>query len=319
MNYIKRGGIKSRGLINMVEILGQFNISIGYIVGFIILVIFGFGIRIVRPVERGLIETLGKYSRTSEQGFQWIIPFIQRMIKVNTTEVRVDIPPQEVITKDKLNAKVDAVVYYRVRDAKKAIYNVNEYNRSVVSLARTTLRAVVGKMSLSDANEKRDVINSSVELAMSNQIEKPEEHKEGWGIDILRVEIQEITPPSDVQKAMNNVVKAENDKIAATDFANAVETKADGDRRAEIKKAEGFKQARILEAEGKADAIKLENEAADKFFIGNAQILKKLEVTVDSLKGNSKIIVPAESELINVIGDLSGVLPIKKGNREDKK
>jgi len=303
----------------MVLILGQFNISIWYIVVFIILVIFGFGVRIVRPVERGLIETLGKYSRTAEQGFQWIIPLIQRMVKVNTTEVRVDIPPQEVITKDKLNAKVDAVVYYRVRDAKKAIYNVNQYNRSVVSLARTTLRAVVGKMSLSDANEKRDVINSSVEREMSNQIEKPDESKEGWGIDILRVEIQEITPPSDVQEAMNNVVKAENDKIAATDFANAVETKADGDRRAEIKKAEGFKQARILEAEGKADAIKLENEAAEKFFIGNAQILKKLEVTADSLRENSKIVVPAQSELINVIGDLAGVLPIKKHSRDDKK
>ena len=302
----------------MVEILGIINISIWYIIVFVLLVIFGFGIRIVRPIEQGLIETLGKYSKTAEQGFQWIIPIIQHMVKVNTTEVRVDIPPQEVITKDKLNAKVDAVVYYRVRDVKKAIYNVSQYNQSVVSLARTTLRAVVGKMSLSDANEKRDVINSSVETEMSNQIEKPQEHKEGWGIDILRVEIQEITPPADVQVAMNNVVKAENDKIAATDFANAVETKADGDRRAAIKKAEGFKQARILEAEGKANAIKLENEAADKFFIGNAQLLKKLEVTVDSLKENTKIVIPSESELINVIGDLAGVLPIKKGNRDHK-
>jgi len=303
----------------MVEILGVFNISIWYIIIFILLVIFGFGIRIVRPIEQGLIETLGKYNRTADQGFQWIIPIVQNMVKVNTTEVRVDIPPQEVITKDKLNAKVDAVVYYRVRDVKKAIYNVNQFNLSVVSLARTTLRAVVGKMSLSDANEKRDVINSSVESEMSNQIEKPKEDKEGWGIDILRVEIQEITPPADVQTAMNNVVKAENDKIAATDFANAVETKADGDRRAAIKKAEGFKQARILEAEGKANAIKLENEAADKFFIGNAQLLKKLEVTVDSLKENTKIVIPTDSELINVIGDLAGVLPIKKSNRDDKK
>ena len=302
----------------MVEILGIIDVNIWYVIVFVLLVIFGYGIRVVRPIERGLIETLGKYSRTAQQGFHWIIPVVQRMVKVNTTEIRVDIPPQEVITKDKLNAKVDAVVYYRVREVRKAIYNVNQYNQSVVSLARTTLRAVVGKMSLSDANEKRDVINSSVESEMSNQIEKPKEDEEGWGIDILRVEIQEITPPADVQTAMNNVVKAENDKIAATDFANAVETKADGDRRAEIKKAEGFKQARILEAEGKADAIKLENEAADKFFVGNAQILKKLEVTVDSLKENTKIVIPTDTELINVIGDLAGVLPIKKGDRGHK-
>ena len=207
----------------MVEILGMIDVNIWYVIVFVLLVIFGYGIRVVRPIERGLIETLGKYSRTAQQGFHWIIPVVQRMVKVNTTEIRVDIPPQEVITKDKLNAKVDAVVYYRVREVRKAIYNVNQYNQSVVSLARTTLRAVVGKMSLSDANEKRDVINSSVESEMSSQIEKPQEHKEGWGIDILRVEIQEITPPADVQTAMNNVVKAENDKIAATDFANAVD------------------------------------------------------------------------------------------------
>ncbi len=273
--------------------------------------IAGAGIRIVRPVEEGLIETLGKYSRTAKQGFQWIIPVVQRMVKVNITETRVDIPPQEVITKDKLNAQVDAVVYYRVRAVDKAVYNVNNYSRSVVSLARTTLRAVIGKMTLADANEKREEINQGVEKEMSAQIEKPDNLKEGWGIDILRVEIQEITPPKDVQLAMNEVVKAENDKISAVNFANATETRADGERRAQIKKAEGFKQGRILEAQGKADAIKLENEAAEKYFIGNAQMLKKLEVTNDSLKNNTKIVIPTGSELINVIGDLAGVVPVK--------
>ena len=140
--------------------------------------IAGAGIRIVRPVEEGLIETLGKYSRTAKQGFQWIIPVVQRMVKVNITETRVDIPPQEVITKDKLNAQVDAVVYYRVRAVDKAVYNVNNYSRSVVSLARTTLRAVIGKMTLADANEKREEINQGVEKEMSAQIEKPDNLKE---------------------------------------------------------------------------------------------------------------------------------------------
>ena len=109
---------------------------------------------------------------------------------------------------------------------------------------------------------------------------------------------------------MNKVVKAENEKIAAVDFATATETVADGQRRAEIKKAEGIKQARILEAEGEAQAIKLVNEAADQYFIGNAQLLRRLEMVEKALATNAKIIVPANTELINVIGEMAGVLPL---------
>lgn len=282
---------------------------IGWII--VAVIFFILGIRIIRPTEVGVVERLGKYKRTSNQGFQWIIPVIDRMSKVDVTEIRVDVPPQEVITKDKLNATVDAVIYYRVRNAKKALYNVQDYHSSVVSLARTTLRAVVGKLNLSEANERRDHINEFVEREMSAQIEKDHDDKEGWGIDILRVEIQEITPPNDVQAAMNNVVKAENEKIAAIDLATANETKADGERRAEIKKAEGVRQGNILRAQGEAEAIRLVNDAANKYFKGNAVILKKLEATERALMNNAKIVVPAKTELVNVIGDMAGVAPIK--------
>jgi regulator of protease activity HflC (stomatin/prohibitin superfamily) len=111
---------------------------------------------------------------------------------------------------------------------------------------------------------------------------------------------------------MNKVVKAENEKIAAIDFATATETAADGQKRAEIKKAEGIRQAHILEAEGEAQAIKLVNEAANQYFIGNAQLLKKLQTLEVSLKDNAKIVVPLGSELVNVIGELAGVVPIRK-------
>ncbi len=111
---------------------------------------------------------------------------------------------------------------------------------------------------------------------------------------------------------MNKVVKAENEKIAAIDFATAAETNADGVKRAEIKKAEGIKQAKILEAEGEAQAIKLVNEAAETYFVGNAQLLRKLQATETSLQNNAKIVIPSETELINVIGEMSGVLPIEK-------
>ena len=109
---------------------------------------------------------------------------------------------------------------------------------------------------------------------------------------------------------MNKVVKAENEKVAAIDFATATETQADGQRRAEIKKAEGIKQAKILAAEGEAQAIQLVNEAADKYFVGNAQVLRKLEAVERSLWQNAKVIVPADTELINVIGELAGMAPV---------
>ena len=132
-----------------------------------------------------------------------------------------------------------------------------------------------------------------------------------WGLEIVRTELKEIDPPKDVQETMNKVVKAENEKIAAVDFATATETAADGQKRAEIKKAEGIKQARILQAEGEAEAIKLVNEAADKYFIGNAQILRRLEMVEKALQDNAKIVVPANTELVNVIGEMAGVLPLK--------
>jgi regulator of protease activity HflC (stomatin/prohibitin superfamily) len=111
---------------------------------------------------------------------------------------------------------------------------------------------------------------------------------------------------------MNKIVKAENEKIAAVDYATALETTADGEKRAAIKKAEGIRQARILQAEGEAEAIRLVNEAANKYFVGNAQILKKLETVQNSLEKNTKIIVPHDQELVNVIGDMAGVVPIKR-------
>jgi regulator of protease activity HflC (stomatin/prohibitin superfamily) len=111
---------------------------------------------------------------------------------------------------------------------------------------------------------------------------------------------------------MNKVVKAENEKIAAIDFATATETAADGQRRAEIKKAEAIRQAKILQAEGDAEAIRLVNEAAEKYFIGNAQILRRIQMVETSLANNAKVVVPSNAELTNVIGELAGILPLKK-------
>jgi len=271
------------------------------------------GVKIVRPTQRALIERLGKYKGFADPGFHWIIPIVDRMFIVNVTEQMVDAEPQEIITNDNLNASVDAQVYFRVKDdeesVKGSIYNVNDFRYQIVNLARTTLRNIIGTLTLKSANSERGKINAELYKTLHTETK-------GWGIEIVRTELKEIDPPKDVQETMNKVVKAENEKIAAIDSATAAETVADGIKRAKIKEAEGYKRAKILHAEGEAEAIKLVNEAADKFFIGNAQILRKLQAVETSLQTNAKIVVPTGSELVNIIGEMAGaVLPITKKSK----
>jgi len=285
--------------------------SLGITIVIIVVLVLAFlfaGIRIVRPTSRGLVERLGKYHRYANPGFNWIIPVVDRMYLVDVREVLVEAEPQVIITNDNLNAKVDAQVYLKVKadeeNVKASQYNVANYEWQIVNLARTTLRNIIGTLTLKSANSERGKINE--ELRKTLMIETA-----SWGIEILRTELKEIDPPQDVQETMNKVVKAENEKIAAVDFATATETQADGARRAEIKKAEGIKRAKILQAEGEAEAIKLVNEAADRYFVGNAQLLRRLETVEKALRQNAKIVVPEGAELVNVIGDMAGVLPLR--------
>jgi regulator of protease activity HflC (stomatin/prohibitin superfamily) len=280
-----------------------------YIIVIVVVIIFFSGIRIVRPTHRGLVETLGKYTGFATPGFHWIVPIIQKIWQVNVTEQMVNADPQVIITNDNLNATVDAQVYFKVKldedSVKASMYNANNYYYQIVNLARTTLRNIIGTMSLRSANSERGVINNEL-------LKTLETETKNWGIMITRTELKEIDPPKDVQETMNKVVKAENEKIAAIDFATATETTADGQKRAEIKKAEGVKQAKILAAEGEAQAIKLVNEAAQQYFVGNAQLLRQLQALETALKTNTKIVVPADSQLVNLVGDLSGVIPVDK-------
>ncbi|MBU0469477.1 MAG: SPFH/Band 7/PHB domain protein [Candidatus Omnitrophica bacterium] len=284
-----------------------------YIALIAIIVLFFLGVRIVRPTSRGLIERLGKYNRLANPGFHWIIPIIDRLFLVNITEQMADAEPQEIITNDNLNARVDAQVYYKVKDDEESIkssqYNVNNYKWQIVNLARTTLRNIIGTLTLKSANSERGKINSELHNTLR-------EETSSWGISIVRTELKEIDPPKDVQETMNKVVKAENEKIAAIDYATAKETVADGDKRAAIKKAEGFKQANILTAEGESEAIRLVNEAAEKYFVGNAQVLRKLQALETALKDNAKIIVPSDKGLVNVIGEMAGITPIPMNNQQ---
>ncbi len=285
-----------------------------YVLGAILLIILIvvialliMGIRVIRPTHRGLVERLGKYNRYCNPGLHIIIPFIERLFQIDVREVLVEAQPQTIITNDNLNAKVDAQVYLKVKadeeNVKASQYNVTNYENQIVNLARTTLRNIIGTLTLKSANSERGRINEELRGTLKTETAS-------WGIEILRTELKEIDPPVDVQETMNKVVKAENEKIAAVDFATATETQADGQRRAEIKKAEGIKQAKILAAEGEAQAIKLVNEAAEQYFVGNAQVLRKLETVEKAFWQNAKIIVPANGELVNVVGDLAGIAPV---------
>ena len=245
------------------------------------------------------VETLGKFTRVQKSGITIVIPIIQKSLIVEITDRMVDVQRQEVITKDNLNCIVDAQIYYRVgetdEEVKNALYHTHDYTRQIVQLAKTTLRNVIGDNIFRDVNSNRAKLNMEIFQTMTVETKQ-------WGIRIVRVELKEIEPPKDVQETMNTVIKAENTKQSAIDFSNAKEIEADGDRRANIKDAEGVKQALILQAEGKAQAIErvavarakeieLVNEAADKYFVGNAQDLKKLEVTQASLEKNAKVVL----------------------------
>lgn len=280
-------------------------IALWIVLGIVVLVLLPTSVRVVRPTDRGLIERFGKYSRFAQPGLQFVLPLgIERLFKVNITEQMVDAEPQEIITNDNLNATVDAQVYFKVNpteeDVKRSQYGVFNYRVQIVQLARTTLRNIIGTLTLRKANSERNTINSELFKTLTTETAN-------WGLVVVRTELKEINPPRDVQETMNKVVKAENEKTAAVDFATATETTADGERRAAIKLAEGEKQSKILRAEGEAEAIRLVNEAAQKYFIGDAQVLKKLQTVEIALAQNSKIVLPAGESIVNVIGSLAGL------------
>ncbi|MDZ4168127.1 MAG: SPFH domain-containing protein [Coriobacteriia bacterium] len=214
------------------------------------LIYFAAAIRIVRPYQKGVLERLGKYQKTFEPGLHVIIPFFDKITKVDMRENVVDVPPQEVITKDNVVVTVDAVVYYEATDPVKLIYNVANFYMAATKLAQTNLRNVIGEMQLDESLTSREKINATLRQILDDATDK-------WGVRVVRVELQRIEPPLDVTEAMHRQMKAERTR-------RALILEADGDKQAAITRAEGSKQAAILDAEGRATAIK-EVATAEKF------------------------------------------------------
>lgn len=208
------------------------------------------GFKIIRPYEKGLVERLGRYQRTTESGLTFIMPFLDKLIKVDMREQVVDVPPQGVITKDNVVVEVDAVVYYEVTDPVKVTYNVANFYVAATKLAQTNLRNLVGDMALDESLTSRETINTKLRQILDDATDK-------WGTKVSRVELQRIEPPKDVTEAMHRQMKAERER-------RAMILEAEGKKKSAILEAEGVKESAILRAEGEAEAIKKVAEA-DKF------------------------------------------------------
>ena len=248
---------------------------------FLIIVVSIFGlifvmsaINIVRPFQRGVVERLGKYYRKLEPGLRIIIPFIDTMRKVDMREQVIDVPPQEVITKDNAAVTVDAIIYFKITDPFKVVYNIEDFELASLKLAQTNLRNEIGNLDLDQTLTSREKINTELRLIL-------DEATDAWGIKVTRVEIQRIEPPTDITDAMSRQMKAEREKRAAI-------LESEGVKQSAILKAEGARQAAILEAEGERQAAILtaEGEKQSKILIadGESKAIEKVYLSIH--KGN---------------------------------
>ena len=287
--------------------------NVGVIIVIVILVVLFImtlakSIVVIHQAQKGLIERFGKYLETLEPGLRVIIPFIDRLAaRIDMRETVLDVEPQAVITKDNVGVTIDAVVYYYVTDAKRVRYEVANFYVAVSKLAQTNLRNLVGNMTLDETLASREVINSALRTTLDEATDK-------WGVKVTRVEVKAIEPPKDITDAMSKQMKAEREKRATILEAEAYKQKqiltAEGDKQNAILVAEGDRQATILRAEGEAKAIENVSIAAEHYFVGNAQLLKQLEVTQASLQDNSKLVLSDQSKLVNVLGLAEAMRPM---------
>jgi regulator of protease activity HflC (stomatin/prohibitin superfamily) len=270
------------------------------ILALVILITLAKAITVIHQAEKGIVERFGRYKETLDPGLRILVPFADSLrARIDMRETVLDVEPQAVITKDNVGITVDAVVYYYVTDAKAVRYEVANFYTAVSKLAQTNLRNLIGDMSLDETLGSRERINASLRTTLDEATDK-------WGVKVTRVEVKEILPPNDITEAMSKQMKAEREKRATILDAEAYRQKqilqAEGDKQNAILVAEGDKQSAILRAEGEAKAIETVSTAAKEYFVGNAQLLKQLEVTQASLQDNTKLVISDQSRLINVLG-----------------
>jgi len=280
------------------------------IVLFIFLVALARSARVVAQYEKGMVMRLGKYRSTVDSGLTFLVPVIEDLIKVDMRERVINVEPQKVITKDNVSVTVDAVIYYRISDPVKATFEVQNFAYAATTLAQTNLRNLIGDKSLDETLTARDTINANLRAVL-------DEATGTWGVKVTRVEVQKIDPPADITEAMSRQMKAERDKRAnileAEGVKQAAILSAEGVRQSDILRAEGEAQARITRATAEAKAIEMVSNAAEQFFKERAEVSKRLDVLNTVLANQTKFIVPAGSDLVNVLGlDDKNVVPLKR-------
>jgi regulator of protease activity HflC (stomatin/prohibitin superfamily) len=292
------------------------------VIAFFVLVVLGKMVRIVPQARAGVVERLGRYDRTMDAGLRILVPFVDRVRHMaDLREQVVSFPPQPVITEDNLVVSIDTVIYYQVTDAKAVTYEIADYIQGIEQLTVTTLRNVIGGMSLEHALTSRDQINSQLRLVLDEATGK-------WGIRVNRVELKSIDPPGSIQEAMEKQMRAERDRRATILTAEGIKQsqiltaegekqgailKAEGAREAQILASQAERQSQILEAEGQAIAIQTVFAAihagdADEKLLAY-QYLQMLPQIADGAS-NKLWIIPSEftQALAKVAGSVTGAL-----------
>jgi regulator of protease activity HflC (stomatin/prohibitin superfamily) len=277
------------------------------VVALLVVIVLFRAVRIVPQARAGIVERLGRYQRTLDPGLSLVIPLVDRLLPLDDLrEQVVSFPPQPVITEDILVVSIDTVVYYQVTDAKAATYEIADYIMGIEQLTVTTLRNVIGGMSLEDTLTSRDQINAQLRVVLDEATGK-------WGIRVNRVELKAIDPPGTIQEAMEKQMRAERDRRATILTAEGVKQSqiltAEGEKQGAILRAEGERESQILRAEGQAQAIETVFQAIHD---GNPDpellAYQYLQVLPQIAQGDSNKVWIIPSEFAQALGQLGGVI-----------
>ena len=242
----------------------------------------------LRPYERGIQEMLGRYSGYVMPGLGFQIPFVNVVRVRDVREHTMDIQPQSVITKDNVEITVDGIMWVRPAANEEAIkrtfYNIDDWKRAIIQLAMTNLRQEFGDLTLDESLVARETIATNLQRILNTSAVE-------WGLTVSKVEIRLIDPPEDIKRAMHKQKTAEQERRSMRLLATGEFEAAEQQKLAIIQRAEGEREAVILVAQAKAQAIQLVNEAAEKYFVGNAQSLKQLEMVENALRDNTKVVI----------------------------